>query len=191
MNKIVLLIKSNNADALKLSFTLLKERFPGVNDYEFVFYNRRKDETIVPSGLSNNIKISTVYNPSQLKNVLKDSIAISVSGLPQEDFALLIPILIRLNELSIFSLTRDSEGRSIMLNLVEEGTPLYRFRKKISMRAKLMKGILFIIAGGFIINIAMPILPDLGNPTLVLYNNYVGLFLSASGLIKSVIPKSA
>lgn len=191
MNKIVLLIKSNNADALKLSFTLLKERFPGVNDYEFVFYNRRKDETIVPSGLSNNIKISTVYNPSQLKNVLKDSIAISVSGLPQEDFALLIPILIQLNELSIFSLTRDSEGRSIMLNLVEEGTPLYRFRKKISMRAKLMKGILFIIAGGFIINIAMPILPDLGNPTLVLYNNYVGLFLSASGLIKSVIPKSA
>lgn len=191
MNKIVLLIKSNNADALKLSFTLLKERFPGVNDYEFVFYNRRKDETIVPSGLSNNIKISTVYNPSQLKNVLKDSIAISVSGLPQEDFALLIPILIQLNELSIFSLTRDSEGRSIMLNLVEEGTPLYRFRKKISMRAKLMKGILFIIAGGFIINIAMPILPDLGNPTLVLYSNYVGLFLSASGLIKSVIPKSA
>lgn len=191
MDKIVLLIKSNNAEALNLSFTLLRERYPNINDFEFVFYNRSRDDKMIPSGLNVNMKISSAYSPSQLKEVLKDCIAISVSGLPQEDFALLTPVLIQLNKLSIFSLTRDSNGVSMMLNLVDEGTPLFQFRKKLNFRAKLLTGVFIIIVFGFVINIAMPILPELENPTFALYSNYIGLILSASGLMKNVFPKFA
>lgn len=189
MEKITLLIKSNNKETLWLSFTLLKERYPNVNNFDFVFYNRSRDNTILPAGINVNTTVLSVYNPSELKAILKDSIAISVTGLPQEDFALLSPVLIQLNRLSIFSLTKDSEGRSIMLNLVDEGSPLLQFRKKINNRVLILRCVFILIVCGFGINIVMPVLPHLEDPTIALYSNYLGLALSASGLIKTVIPK--
>ena len=189
MNKIVLLIKSKKKETIEISFRLLKERYPQINNYNFIFYNRSKDETMVPTGINENITISSVYKPSELKEALKNCIAISVTGLPQEDFAVLTPVLIQMNKLAIFSLTKDSEGNSIMLNLVDEGTPLLKLRKDIIKRTLLLQGILFLILCGFGINLIIPILPKLEDPTIALYSNYIGLILSASGLFKMAIPK--
>ena len=112
MGKACILVKSPNSATYELALSHLISRIGKINHLEVVFLQTPKLPEVI-SALSgsggHSIGIRAVSDAADLKELLKEVDICDVSGLPKEDFAEVLAVVIGRRNLSLCTLTRNTD----------------------------------------------------------------------------------